>query len=101
MQRRLSSEKKVTASSLGRCRRGYGSPYEVCLLQNNGSGANLLRGVDFGLGKGGGGFEGHHLLVAGFDGERSDVSFGKGVLELLEERGEGNGTTSALVVGCT
>ena len=44
----------------------------VWLLQNNGSGANLLRGVDFGFGQGGGGLEGDHLLVA-VDGEGGDA----------------------------
>src|SRR5882757_8999880 len=70
----------------------------MCLLENDGSGADFLRGVDFGLGQRGGGFEGTRLLVA-FDGEGGNVGFGERVLELLEERNEGDGTAGALVVG--
>src|SRR5260370_16862804 len=93
------TERKMTASSLGRCRRGYGSPDERALLQNNRSGANLGGGVDFGLGKVDGELERDHLLV-GVDWEGGDVGFGEGVLELLEERDEGDGPAGTLIARC-
>src|SRR5438309_6257740 len=71
----------------------------VRLLQDDGSGTDLLRGSHFGLGEVGGDFERDHLLVVGLDWEGRDVGFCERVLELLEERGEGDGIASALVVG--
>src|SRR5438874_7127378 len=70
----------------------------VGLLQDDGSGTDLLRGVHFGFGKVSGGLEGDHLLV-GVYGEGRDLGCGNGVLELFEERGQGDGVAGALVVG--
>ena len=58
----------------------------VGLLQNNGSRTDLLRGVDFGFGKGGGEPECHHLLVGGFDGEGGETHY-RNALALAEPRG--------------
>ncbi len=79
--------------------RFLGATIVVALVgEDDGPGADLVGGADFGFGERGGELQADHLFV-GVDGEGRDVGFGDRGLELLEEGLERDGVAGALIVG--